>query len=94
MVPQKWIALEGVPSQGNLANLYSFGQNWHRNTPYYFHDGRVVPPVPGIPPYGFEVAIVRCLGVLLLNLLRRNHIIPVNLINAGYVGTLKKVVIR
>ena len=58
------------------------------------HDGRVVPDQLVLSRLDLEFAVVRSLGVILLNLLRRHHHIPIRLVNAGFIGTVQRMAIR
>ena len=93
LVPRAWTALEQVPSWEGWRRILGDGglRFRHRNV---VHDGRVIPEQLAASRLELEFAVVRCLGVILLNLLRRHHRIPIRLVNAGFIGTIQRMAIR
>jgi hypothetical protein len=93
VVPREWITLKSLPSWETWRRLLARGGLGLRHRSVV-RDGRVTPQRLRKYEFNRKFAIVRCLGVILLNLLRRDHRIPIRLVNAGFIGTVQRMAIR
>ncbi|HXP79411.1 MAG TPA: RNA-directed DNA polymerase [Verrucomicrobiae bacterium] len=93
VLPRDWTTLKGVPSWEEWRRILGGGGLGLRRRGVV-HDGRVVPEQLTVSRSNLEFAVVRSLGVILLNLLRRDHRIPIRLVNTGFIGTVQRIAIR
>jgi hypothetical protein len=93
VLPRDWTTLKRVPSWEAWRRILGGGGPGLRHRGVV-HDGRVVPQELTASRSNLEFAVVRSLGVILLNLLRRDHRIPIRLVNTGFIGTVQRMAIR